>query len=359
MRTLTSTRRSAVVSVLAFLLVVAGAQAAHACSCFIGDPRDALHRSDGAFIGTLVGRTEVDDQTVDLHVRRGDRGEGHDRHDDRRALRSNGASCGLEVEFGQRIGLLLETDEDGAWIVRPVLADRPDGPAEGGAAAPGAERRRPGAVRGRRQPGREPADGARPQGQDARVRPGRRLRAGRRRLPGRDAGPRGRHVGAPGAAGGAGAALARRGEDDHAGRDATSLDPARGVPERQRRPAARRGTPQGRVLGPPGDRDDRPRRVARPRPRRRDPGRTRLRDRRPGAVRGEPARRTSRAARADPRARAGDHDLAGRLPDRRFRVRAVRGHRADALAGRQHPRRGRSRRRGSRWASTRSARWRG
>ena len=69
MRILTSARRSAVVSVLAFLLVVAGAQAAHACSCLIGDPRDALHRSDGAFVGTLVERSEVDAQVRELAER--------------------------------------------------------------------------------------------------------------------------------------------------------------------------------------------------------------------------------------------------------------------------------------------------
>jgi len=116
MRTLASTRRSAVVSVLALLLVVAGAQVAHACSCLIGDPRDALHRSDGAFVGTLVERSEVDEQTsiftfeVEIAVK-GAIGTTID-------VRSNskGASCGLEVEIGQRIGLLLGIDEDGAWI---------------------------------------------------------------------------------------------------------------------------------------------------------------------------------------------------------------------------------------------------
>ena len=116
MRTLTSTRRSAVVSVLAFLLVLAGAQVAHACSCFIGDPRDALHRSDGAFVGTLVERTEVDEQTsiFTFEVETAVKGTLGAEVDVRSA--SNGAACGLEVEFGQRIGLLLGTDEDGAWI---------------------------------------------------------------------------------------------------------------------------------------------------------------------------------------------------------------------------------------------------
>ena len=116
MRTLASTRRSAVVSVLAFLLVVAGAQVAHACSCLIGDPRDALHRSDGAFVGTLVERSEVDEQTsiFTFEVETAVKGTIGTTIDVR--SNSNGASCGLEVEIGQRIGLLLGIDEDGAWI---------------------------------------------------------------------------------------------------------------------------------------------------------------------------------------------------------------------------------------------------
>jgi hypothetical protein len=123
MRTPTSTRssarspgrRSAVVSVLAFLFVVAGTQAAHACSCAIGDPRDALHSADGAFVGTLVERTEVDAQTsiFTFEVETAVKGTLGAEVNVRSA--SNGAACGLEVGFGQRIGLLLATAEDGAW----------------------------------------------------------------------------------------------------------------------------------------------------------------------------------------------------------------------------------------------------
>src|SRR4249920_660317 len=115
MRTRNPRRRSAAVTVLAFVLVVVAAQAAHACSCAPGDPRDALHRSDGAFVGTLVERTEVDDQTsiftfeIESAVK-GTLGAEVDVHS-----ASNGASCGLEVGFGQRIGLLLDTADDGAW----------------------------------------------------------------------------------------------------------------------------------------------------------------------------------------------------------------------------------------------------
>ena len=117
MRTLTSARRSAVVSVLAFLLVVAGAQAAHACSCLIGDPRDALHRSDGAFVGTLVERTEVDEQTSIFTFEVETAVKGTIGADGRRAFGlERRRRAGWRSRFGQRIGLLPGTDEDGAWI---------------------------------------------------------------------------------------------------------------------------------------------------------------------------------------------------------------------------------------------------
>ena len=95
--------------------MVAGAQVARACSCAIGDPRDALHRSDAAFVGTLVERTEVDEQTsiFTFEVETAVKGTLGAEVDVRSP--SNGASCGLEVGFGQRIGLLLDTAKDGAW----------------------------------------------------------------------------------------------------------------------------------------------------------------------------------------------------------------------------------------------------
>ncbi|MEO8423334.1 MAG: hypothetical protein ABI595_05410 [Actinomycetota bacterium] len=115
MRTLSSIRRAATVPTLAFMLVVAAAQAAHACSCAPGDPRDALHGADGAFVGTLVERTEVDDQTsiFTFEVETAVKGALGVEVDVRSA--SNGAACGLEVGFGQRIGLFLDTANDGAW----------------------------------------------------------------------------------------------------------------------------------------------------------------------------------------------------------------------------------------------------
>jgi hypothetical protein len=97
------------------MLVLGAAQAAHACSCALDDPRDALHGSDGAFVGTLVERTEVDEQTAlfTFEVETAVKGTLGAEVDVRSA--SNGASCGLEVGVGQRIGLLLYTADDGAW----------------------------------------------------------------------------------------------------------------------------------------------------------------------------------------------------------------------------------------------------
>jgi hypothetical protein len=81
----------------------------------MGDPRDALHSSDGAFVGTLVARAEVDEQTsiFTFEVETAVKGTLGAEVDVRSA--SNGAACGLEVGMGQRIGLLLGTADDGAW----------------------------------------------------------------------------------------------------------------------------------------------------------------------------------------------------------------------------------------------------
>ena len=115
MRTFASGRRSGVAALLSFMVVLSSAQVAHACSCAIGDPRDALHRADAAFVGTMVGRTEVDDQTAIFHfdVETAVKGELGTEVDVRTA--SNGAACGLELEIGQRIGLFLDSADDGAW----------------------------------------------------------------------------------------------------------------------------------------------------------------------------------------------------------------------------------------------------
>ena len=87
---------------------------AHACSCAIGDPRDALHASDAAFVGALVSK-DVNDQkaiytfSVETSVK-GDLGDSVDVES-----AAYGAACGFEVRVGRRIGILLRLQGDGDW----------------------------------------------------------------------------------------------------------------------------------------------------------------------------------------------------------------------------------------------------
>ncbi len=279
MRTLTSNRRLALIPLLALLLVTGLPQTAQACSCAIGDPRDALHRSDGAFVGTYIGRTEVDDQTAlySFEVETAVKGTIGAEIDVRSS--SNGASCGLEVGIGQRIGLLMDIADDGAWT--SALCSQMDPKVLLKAAEPLPAPDGVGPVRyvvGGNL-GREPPDGARPQGPDARLRRRRRPRAGRRCLHGRRAGGRGGRRGPRSPDRRPRSAFARHRADDHARRDPPAMDPACGVPARQRRARAGLRAPQGRVLAPLDQRRRRRGRVARPRARRPDPGRQGVRDR--------------------------------------------------------------------------------
>jgi len=99
------------------ILVLAQALPAQACSCFPEDPRDEYARADGAFIGTYVGRhaltedTEFGDYAYTFEVDEEFKGDLPETIDVISA--SNGAACGLEVQEGQQIGLLLEMAEDG------------------------------------------------------------------------------------------------------------------------------------------------------------------------------------------------------------------------------------------------------
>src|SRR5688500_10271202 len=49
-------KRSRLLAAVVFA-IVATALPAKACSCALGDPRDALKASDGAFVGTLLSQT--------------------------------------------------------------------------------------------------------------------------------------------------------------------------------------------------------------------------------------------------------------------------------------------------------------
>ena len=91
---------------------------AAACSCVRIDARAWLARADAAFIGTLVERRVEDDllghprsAVSTFRVERALKGTLREFVDvESEAL---GASCGLEVEPGQSIGLLVERGEHG------------------------------------------------------------------------------------------------------------------------------------------------------------------------------------------------------------------------------------------------------
>jgi hypothetical protein len=94
-------------------LLLVGAGPASACSCPADQPvEEPLSHSDGAFVGVLVGRDDpVGDpfgprQVVNhFKVERSVKGA----FGERVAVEADvsGASCGLELEVGQRTGLLL------------------------------------------------------------------------------------------------------------------------------------------------------------------------------------------------------------------------------------------------------------
>jgi len=102
---------------LVVFAIVATAVPAKACSCFMGDPRDALKASDGAFIGTLLsvtpnaedeGQTSTYRFTVEEEIK-GDLDGTVDV-----ISSTSGASCGIEVPVGGETGLFLDLVE-GTW----------------------------------------------------------------------------------------------------------------------------------------------------------------------------------------------------------------------------------------------------
>lgn len=109
-------RRMPLLVVIAVLLSLLVAPAARACSCFLGDPRDALANADGAFIGTLTDVTTVVDDpayadyTFEVETAvKGDLGTTLE-------LRagSTDASCAFEAQPGDRVGAFLSL-QDGRW----------------------------------------------------------------------------------------------------------------------------------------------------------------------------------------------------------------------------------------------------
>ncbi len=112
-------------------LVVVGATPAFACSCLPSSPAEVAARSDAAFVGTYLGRTEpppgpVLNTSTDVvnhfSMERVVKGGPIAGNVDVRAPYS-GASCGLEIGVGQRVGLGL-TGSAAEW--RSLLCNQTD-----------------------------------------------------------------------------------------------------------------------------------------------------------------------------------------------------------------------------------------
>ena len=84
-----------------------------ACSCLPVDLARDLPRADGAFVGTVLERTDRErTSTLLFRVEQVYKGEIENRVEVETAR--GGAACGIEVPVGERIGLLLERD-GGVW----------------------------------------------------------------------------------------------------------------------------------------------------------------------------------------------------------------------------------------------------
>src|SRR3712207_6794565 len=98
--------RVLVTIVAALAALLAGAQAAGACSCVGGDPRDRLSGARAAFVGTVTEERTgpVARRTYRLTVDQAIKGELPDVIE----VSTNGlSSCGIDLTVGQRVGLLL------------------------------------------------------------------------------------------------------------------------------------------------------------------------------------------------------------------------------------------------------------
>ena len=103
--------------------VALGDQAAFGCSCVGVPAKDQLAAADGAFVGTVIERRDpragapgpqssADPVDVVFRVERAYKGD----LGDEVVVQTNrfGASCGIEAEVGERIGLVMDR-EDGRW----------------------------------------------------------------------------------------------------------------------------------------------------------------------------------------------------------------------------------------------------
>jgi hypothetical protein len=103
-----------------------GVDPAAACSCALGDARTRLARADGAFVGTFVEKREpaqiessADDAVYVFRVEQSVKGNLPETLFVLSPV--SGASCGLEISPGDRVGLFLRRDGD-SW--RAVLCDQ-------------------------------------------------------------------------------------------------------------------------------------------------------------------------------------------------------------------------------------------
>jgi hypothetical protein len=111
---------------MAFLLagtwIVVSAEDSWACSCAVGEPRDALAESDAAFVGTLIERSEggpsipyYGDRVATFRFEVSDDLKGNLEEEIEVVTSADGASCGLEVGEGTSVGLFLTWANDGVW----------------------------------------------------------------------------------------------------------------------------------------------------------------------------------------------------------------------------------------------------
>jgi hypothetical protein len=117
------------VGALVAALLLFPLQAAKACSCAPGDPRDQFEQADGAFVGTFIeshlaeppdpdgGFSSGDDTIYSFRLDeeyKGELGAPGDIVEVHAAF--SGASCGLEVQTGEEYGLFLGVrEEDDVW----------------------------------------------------------------------------------------------------------------------------------------------------------------------------------------------------------------------------------------------------
>ena len=101
--------------VFAVAALAAAVEPARACSCIQPDPWIFLKQADGAFVGRLTGKEDLDEGRARLTfaVERAVKGEIG--ASVQVVTANNGAACGIEASVGQRIGLFLSR-EGGRWI---------------------------------------------------------------------------------------------------------------------------------------------------------------------------------------------------------------------------------------------------